>query len=271
MENTYLYIVLGSDFLQEAEDSIKSLRAVDERTPVTLFTDCRERISADTIPLIDSIHELPKVPEGQRDKASLFTRIDVLLQVNAQKVIVVDTDTVFRQAFNLWDILDSFPLAFAYDPIRWDYYLPNIPDAFPTPNCGMLAMKKTSQVVDLLSRWKVIFAEHMASPNPPLHDQPAFRQAVYESQVRFLVLPDEFNLRVTFNHMIAGNARVKMLHGRHRKLQDAQIHAKSVEFMPRVFGRVYSMPELIRMASERLLLKAGLASREVRRGATHKE
>ena len=270
MENTYLYIVLGPDFLEEAEDSIKSLRVVDALTPVTLFTDCREKISTDTITLIDTIHDLPKVPEDKRDKASLFTRIDVLLQVDAQKVIVVDTDTLFRQPFELWDVLDSFPLAFAYDPIRWDYHLPDIPDSFPTPNCGMLAMRKTSQIIDLLERWKAIFHQQMASPNPPLHDQPAFRQAVWESSIRFLVLPSEFNLRVTFNHMLAGNARVKLLHGRHEKLRSALDYADSVEFLPRVYGRTYPVGELLKMLWVRCLSKLRLHKELRSRGAKEK-
>lgn len=271
MDRTYLYVALGSDFLEEALDSIVAMRGIDRFTPITLFTDAAALIPDDVRASIDKVCELPGCPKDKQDKKGLFAKVDAILECSAGKVIFIDTDTIPVSRFELWDLLDRFPLAFCYDPIRYDHLNLTIPDGFPTPNTGLIAIDRSGPALQVIRRWRTLFEEQMSSDNPPLHDQPAFRQAVYESGIRFLVLPDEFNLRVTFNHMLAGNARVKLLHGRHAKLASAKAYARTVHFTPRVYGRTYGTKELIAMLCEQLCGKLGLRRAVARRGAVHKE
>jgi hypothetical protein len=42
-------------------------------------------------------------------------------------------------------------------------------------------------------------------------DQPAFREALFNSDIRYAVLPMEYNCRVEFGHYLIGE--VKMIHG----------------------------------------------------------
>lgn len=271
MDRSYLYVAQGSDFLEEAGESIRAIRKVDRLTPITLYTDAGQYLSASDRALIDELCDLPSCTKDKQDKTGLFAKVDAILNCPADKVVFIDTDTIPVSRFGLWDLLDKFPLAFCYDPIRYDHLNLSIPDAFPTPNTGLLAIDRAGPALEVIKRWRQLFAEQMASDSPPLHDQPAFRQAVYESDVRFLVLPDEFNLRVTFNHMLAGNARVKMLHGRHARLEAAKQYAGSVDFLPRVYGRTYSIKELARMMADRVAHRVGVCRESRRRGAVHKD
>ena len=271
VDRSYLYVALGSDFLEEVIDSIAAMRLVDRFTPITLYTDSAALLPEDVRSSIQHVRDLPSCTKFSQDKKGLFAKVDAILDCPADKVIFIDTDTIPVSRFELWDVLERFPLMFGYDPIRYDHLNLEIPDAFPTPNTGLVGVDRRGPALEVIRRWRELFETQMNSDNPPLHDQPAFRQAVYESDVRFLVLPDEFNLRVTFNHLLAGNARVKMLHGRHAKLESAKANAHTVHFLPRVYGRTYGIKELAGMLCAQICGKLGLRREVARRGAVHKD
>jgi hypothetical protein len=265
MNNAFLYVATGEGYLEECLRSAVALIAVDQSAMVYLYTDSPE---INTNKIFGDIDRVLKLDNPQNDFSD---KIQAMLACEAKKIIFLDTDTLPLQAFNLWNVLDNFDLAFVYDPIRWDFDLPQIPEAFPTPNTGFLAFRKTDKVVRVLERWLEIYNEQMAGEKKPLHDQPAFRQAVYESELRFLVLPEEYNLRVSFAHMVPGNVRVKLLHGRHEKLEKAIEATRRVEFQPRVYGGIYRKWELFDLLKQNLFKRLKYKSKIKRTSFINKD
>lgn len=264
MSQGYLYVATGSGYLEEAEVSARQLRRCDPDVPIHLYTDAATRDNAKDPEAFDVVTLLEAPQNNFHDK------IAAMLASPFAKTIFVDTDTHQVNAFNLWSVLDRFDMAFAYDPIRTDFDQPDLPDAFPTPNTGLLAFRMTEAVGDVLRRWLVVYEEQLKANPPVKHDQPAFRRVLYESNLRFLVLPDEFNLRVIYPHLFAGNATVKMLHGRHENLQRSFAYAHTENFFPRVFGKVYGMREILALFGERMRFLLRLGPKQERRGVTYK-
>jgi hypothetical protein len=66
-------------------------------------------------------------------------------------------------------------------------------------------------VARLLERWRDLH-EDWETSGGTVGDQATFRVALYESDVRFTVLPPEYNCRITFPTYVHGPARI--LHGR---------------------------------------------------------
>jgi hypothetical protein len=265
MDQLFLYVATGKEYLAECIKSVASLAEVDKSAPAILYTD--EATLQNRLPLngFKNIEILKNPSNDFRDK------IYAMQDCSAQKIIFLDTDTTPLQKMELWPVLDRFELAFAYDPIRWDYELPEIPEAFPTPNTGVLAYRKTKEVENILKHWLTIYERQLLQESKPLHDQPAFRKAVYESQARFLVLPEEFNLRVSFAHMVPGNTKIKILHGRHEHLAKALKYSKKVNFYPRAYGGIFTKWELFEMLLNKILAKIGYVKKYKRTGLAHKE
>ena len=64
------------------------------------------------------------------------------------------------------------------------------PYAFPQFNTGVVLYRRSDVVARLLSDWAQLFGEAKAT-----RDQPILRDLLWESDIRFYVLPPEFNLR----------------------------------------------------------------------------
>lgn len=249
MKNVFLYVATGKKYVEEALNSVRQLKKIDDSAPAVLYTDV-------TLESLDTERGgFDKVIQIEKPYFDFQDKIEAMLSCDAEKIIFIDTDTYQVSKFDLWGVLDDFDLAFCYDPIRWDFDLPEVPEAVPTPNTGLLAFSKNAKFRTILENWRDLYEEQMKLEIKPLHDQPAFRKALYESESRFLVLPEEFNLRVSFPYMVPGNVQVKMLHGRHDNLTRAIKATERVEFVPRVYEGIYRKGELWE------LLRANLVKR----------
>jgi hypothetical protein len=267
MDKTYLYVATGINYAEECICSASRLKKIEPETPITIYSEnnCLEILESAN--LFSSIEILPNPLYDFHDK------INAINLCQYKKIIYIDSDTTILNRFELWDILDQFELAFVYDPIRWDFDLPEIPEAFTTPNGGFLALNKTASVSKMLQNWLRIFDEQLSrTPKPPHdNDQPALRKAIYESGLRFLVLPEEYNLRVSFAHMVPGNVRIKMLHGRHDKLESALNATQRVEFLPRVYGGIYRKWELFDLLKQNLFKRLKYKSKIKRTSFINKD
>lgn len=151
------------------------------------------------------------------------------------KTLYMDSDTLFIEpCCELFALLDRFDLAAAHAPWRWIQRVANCPECFPEVNTGVILYKNVPQVHRFLARWESIYQAQydVAEEAPP--DQPAFRQALYESDLRFTVLTPEYNLRTLFPSFAGGNSKVKILHGRTPSL-DRLRPAVNQRRTPRVF------------------------------------
>jgi hypothetical protein len=70
--------------------------------------------------------------------------------------------------------------------------------------------------------------------------------------------------------MVPGNTRVKMLHGRHEKLEMAIQATKRVQYMPRVYGGIYSNRELLNLLQENIYKRLNLTKNKKWTSSVHK-
>ena len=75
-----------------------------------------------------------------------------------------------------------------------------------------MVFNKNEKTSEFIQDWINIYKE-FKEQNLTRKDQPSFRKALYNSTLRFYILPPEYNLR-TFFAYFAGSMPVKIIHGR---------------------------------------------------------
>ena len=246
-----IYAAYGRDYIAEAHASAKSLKAVNPEIPLAIFVDQPEAVDRE---LFDHVTVLPPPASGSYVvQHPMIYKIESMQRSPFAKTVYLDADIhVVKPISDLSMLLDRFELAVAFDPIRHVYYSSSpIPDSFPAFNCGVIAYRDTESVKAFIKDWKEEFRTQAPQEGRNLCDQPPFRSALYRSAVRFTVLPDEYNLRIIFPHLVGGNTHIKLLHGRHEHVTKALAYADSKHFYPRVFGRNYAFMELAKMLCQR--------------------
>jgi hypothetical protein len=145
-------------------------------------------------------------------------KIEAFLQTPFERTLFVDTDTYFCAAcWDVFEMLEKFDLLVAHDPSRGFFLMreKDIPAAFPELNTGVLAFNLNDRVRPLFKRWLFLHdLEENRSRYP--HDQPTFRRALFESSLRFSILPPEYNARLIYPAMLA--QEVKIIHARCQNL-----------------------------------------------------
>ena len=158
------------------------------------------------------------------------------------KVLYLDSDTYvvsgLRAAF---DLLGKFDIACAHAPFRLGASgmetLPGISSAFCELNAGVIFCRNSGKVRDLLRTWRETY-EILNGGTKSAPDQPAFRSAVWNSNVSLYVLPPEYNARLCFPAFLSGEARI--LHCRFVDMAqvaervNADLHLRT--FLPEEFG-----------------------------------
>jgi hypothetical protein len=208
-----LYVATGPACRAEAAFSARSVKLVWPDMPIAIVTDGPvESAWFDRIDVIPA--ESDNIAKVRHITGSPFER-----------TLLLDTDTYCLAPFpELFDLLDHFDLAAAHEAGRFstrseagnEVYIqaPDIPDCFPELNSGVIAFRREPHVLQVFERWLALVERARAAPVPHTQDQPSFRRAVYESDLRIAVLPPEYNFRL----VISGFARgpIKLIHGRWR-------------------------------------------------------
>lgn len=195
--------------MEETILSARSLRTHMPDIPVVLHTDLPDQAPKD---LFQDVRLIPQPTHSFQDK------IAPLLDSPFRKTIFLDTDTFIASSFSdVFDLLDRFDIAAAHAPMRTDapFATPNV---FAELNTGVIAYRMNAEVKACFRLWETLYKEQLARQGRVGHDQPGFRQALWESDIRFYVLPSEYNLR-TVMPGCAGKQRVRIIHGRAKNLQ----------------------------------------------------
>lgn len=209
MRNGVIYVAQGAGYLDLAERSAASLRAQSPEVPALLFTD-QPKVRPGLFAEVRPIQGGGPAPKLACLPHSPFAR-----------TLYLDCDTlVLAPLGDLFDLLDRFELAVAHDVRRTSALIreghrSDPPYAFPQMNCGVMLYRRSAAVTALLADWQ---ARYRAAGRA--RDQVSFRDLLWESDVRFYVLPPEFNLR-RVTEMDAWeplDARPTILHS-HRLLQ----------------------------------------------------
>jgi hypothetical protein len=207
------YVATGPVCRAEAVVSARSVKRVWSDIPIAIATDGPVESA-----WFDQIDVIPAEPDNIA-KARHITRSPF------ERTLLLDTDTYCVAPFpELFDLLDRFDLAAAHEAgrfsTRWEagtevfIQAPDIPNCFPELNSGVVAFRREPNVSKVFERWLALVEQARAAPVPHTQDQPSFRRAVYESDLRIAVLPAEYNFRL----VISGFARgpIKLIHGRWR-------------------------------------------------------
>lgn len=202
-----IYVAKGAGYLDLAQRSARSLKALNPGLEIDLFTDFAPEPG-----LFDRIAAIPDGPTAKLASlgASRFER-----------TLYLDCDTLgLAPLGDLFDVLDRFDLAVAHDVRRTSDLIrtgtgETVPYAFPQMNCGVLLYRRSEPMARFLTEWQAAY--HAAGLD---RDQPSFRDVLWRSDLRFYVLPPEFNLRrvTELDAWEPLDARPTILHS-HRLLQ----------------------------------------------------
>ena len=205
------YIACDSKkYCLEAEISAINFRKNCSDVNFVLYTDVNFSSS-----VFDEIIKIPNlipngktVPGWSEGRFYFETKIKLLSETNFEKNLYLDGDIkTFVNIDCMFDMLDKFSIIVAHDSCRttkWSDTF-NIPLCFPDLNCGLIFYRK-SDTKDFFKEWEKNF-----SIQPQPHDQPSFRKTLWDCDLRFSILPPEFNVRPLKFHYHQDTA---ILHGR---------------------------------------------------------
>ena len=213
-----IYIVTGQKFVDEACLSAASVKRCMPDIPITLFSDVPRSSS-----LFNQIVPIVKPTHGHEDKILNIAKSPY------QETLYLDSDThMVDDSRELFSLLERFDLAAVHAPYRAQYQVSEVPDCFPEFNTGVLLFSKSYKTDLLFARWIQIYREDGIKPlnwlfpggaslyRHAIPNQPSFRRALYESDVRIATVPPEYNCRVPFPGFV--HTKVKILHGRARSV-----------------------------------------------------
>jgi hypothetical protein len=182
MADGVIYVAEGSDYLDLAVQSARSLKALNPEVAIDLFTD--QTVGPG---LFDRVRPIPAGPTAKL--ASLpATRFERTLYLDCDTLCLAPLDDLF-------DILTRFELAIAHDVRRTSDLIREgavecPPYAFPQMNAGVMLYRRSTLMRTFLRNWQKAYAAA-----GKLRDQPTLRDLLWSSDLRFYVLPPEFNLR----------------------------------------------------------------------------
>ncbi len=179
-----VYIVVGEKYTEMAISSAQSMKQHNPDLPIHLFTDQHHTQSryVDSSSLIDNPHKRSKV--------------DYISESPFEETLYLDADTFILQNIEeLYITLSKFDLAIAHAHKRnakatlqkWNE---DIPYAFPQMNSGVILYKKNRATNKLFQKWKSAYHN-----NNFKKDQVTLRELLWKSNLRFLILPPEYNIR----------------------------------------------------------------------------
>jgi len=196
-----VYVTAGEKFVREAELSAESLREFNPKYPISIITNVENppKIFDDVIRIDDPRYSFADKPFE--------------IQLPYQKTVFLDTDILVRGDVSpIFKVLDRFDIAASMNSTNYGRQTCNqhqIPDTFPEYNTGVVGFKKSEKVEQFLRDWRHIFqADNTLRPG----DQPAFRKALYNCELRIATLPPEYNCLFRYPGNVVGS--IVCFHGR---------------------------------------------------------
>lgn len=246
------YVATGEKFIKEALRSLNSAKAVMPGVRSALCTDLVDH------PLSRNFDYVIPVPAKQGNTQDVILP---LLDTPFEKTLHLDTDTyVCSDCSDVFEALNYGDLALVHDPWRWDLAIEQMPQSLPIFNGGVIAYRKTPEVISTFHEWTRIYQEKFVGKTT--QNQPALREAVYRGKARIIVLPPEFNLRTYHPVAIGGYGKVRVIHERRDDDFAKLAEVLNAGEKPRIFGRI-SLPMIgyYYMAKIRMVLKRKLGLR----------
>lgn len=205
-EQGIVYIATGEQFVEEARLSAESVKSVMSDVSITLFTD--EKTGAT---------EFDQIIEIDDPRHDFGDQVYYLNETPYERTIFLDSDIYLDASIEgLFTVLNEFDIAAAHNQINYSSErteleaVEAIPDCFPEYNSGVVAFKSGPVIDDFFEIWQDVYAEVV--DRGQIHNQAAFRLALYRSDVRIATVPSEYNC--VFRRPGCVNGQVKVFHGR---------------------------------------------------------
>jgi hypothetical protein len=187
-----LFIATGERYVNQAKQSAQQIKSIFPEISMTLVSDAK------TPPDVFNTTKQVKDPYySNRDKVENIPRTEY------DQTIFLDTDTYVATEDalpSIFEVLDWFDVAVASDPYNRgnQFYesdeLPSIqpPHALNWFNTGVIGFNSNTTVKQAFSYWQELYAQYSDDQHLPF-DQIPFHQVIYETDVRYGLLPPEYN------------------------------------------------------------------------------
>ena len=207
-----VYVATGDKYIKEAILSA-SITRKHTHHPIHIITDNPHYPN-----LVQSCFD--KIIHHSSPRYSYRDKISALIFLEFDHTLFLDTD-----AFLVWDdsdlfkLLQTFDVAASHAPVRhppgWSDSSP--PTTFPELNTGVLLLKKSNLQKKFISSWLALY-DRLFSEHAQTWDQASFRSTLWSflqsSNLKFLVLPPEANLRTPKPWTIGRGMPALIVHGR---------------------------------------------------------
>ncbi|GGG96978.1 hypothetical protein [Pedobacter zeae] len=193
-----LYVATGKTYIEEAIFSATSSKK-NNPYPIALITDSKDH------QLPENLFDFVIVKEAQ------YSYIDKLLleYTPFEQTIFLDTDTFIADRLDdLFRILDYREFAIHQADEGYEYQMPDVSNAMPEFNTGVIAYRLTENVKTLIRNWKLAFQDNTEIKTDQYH----LRKTLYESDVKFAVFSSAYNFIIYYPNFVI--QKVKVVHGR---------------------------------------------------------
>lgn len=164
-----------------ARRAARNVRQAMPDIPVDLFTDA---------PLDDAVFAQVHLLDGRGPRP----KMEALRRSRFARTLYIDCDVVvLTDMSDVFDALDHADIAGAHEqfgssPVSMQTVRKAIPPAFRQINSGVLALRRSARTDAFLDRWAADFAALKLQ-----YDQPLLRELLFDSDLRLVVLPSEYN------------------------------------------------------------------------------
>ena len=199
-EKGVMFVVTGDKYNDAASEAAQSVAKTNPGLGIAICSD-RE---------IDGgpFHYAMKMAPGASRRKHEYLGLSPF-----RETLYLDSDTrVTTDIQDLFRLLEKYDMAGAHvrfreSPGRLRSFSLDIPKAFPQINCGVLLYKKCDAVDALFADWRRIYEKGEFK-----RDQLPFREALWQSNVKFYVLAPEYNKRWIPISGLGGEPPPKILH-----------------------------------------------------------
>jgi hypothetical protein len=185
MTNGAIYVATGPDYLDLARASAATLKHHNPDLPVDVFTDLPDTPGLE---VFDAVHPVPRIHPRAKIDCMPLSRFD--------RTLYLDCDTLALAPFgDLFDLMKRFDLALAHDMRRASALVrqghrERTPYAFPQLNSGVVLYRRSPAMGAFFADWAARYAAAGIT-----RDQVSLKDLLWSTDLRFYVLPTEFNLR----------------------------------------------------------------------------
>lgn len=232
----FVFAASGAAYLPPTILAARSVARTNPGVPIDLYADapCDD-------PVFARVHRL--------ERAWFRPKFEALRRSRFARTLYLDGDVrVLADLSDVFEALGRFDLAAAHDPYRnarraVAQHGEPVPAAFPQVNSGVIGLRASEPARRLLA---AVEADLLASG--VRKDQPVLRAHLWRSELRLLVLPEEYNLMAYRSALMWTDARAAP-----RVIHSPRLKAVGTEALEPLMGRALARHVEALLAADRTL------------------